>query len=153
MGNRNLEQIAKYQQPHVVRQILKSSQTIAMVGLSTNPDKDSHMVARFLQNAGFRVIPVHPKADCILGEKVYRSVADIAEPVDIVNVFRPSHECVVHAEQAVKISAKAFWLQLNIVNEEAAGIARTGGLKVIMHLCLKIEYRRYMEAQNSPEQA
>lgn len=146
-GNLSLEQVAKYQDPHLVHRILDSSRTIAVVGLSTSPQKDSHVVASFLQNRGFKVIPVHPKAERILGEKVYRKVADIPEPVDIVNVFRPSHECPEHAEQAVRISAKALWLQLNIFSEEAATIATAGGLDVIMGLCMKIEHHRHLGSQ------
>ncbi len=148
-GNLNLEQVAKYQAPHLVRQVLDSSRTIAIVGLSTNPQKDSHAVASFLQNRGFRIIPVHPKAERILGERVYRRVADIPEPVDIVNVFRPPHECPEHAEQAVQICAKTLWLQLNIFSEEAAAIASAGGLDVIMGLCMKIEHRRYLGSQTA----
>lgn len=152
-GNLDLEQVAKYQDPHLVRRILDSSRTIAIVGLSTSPQKDSHAVASFLQNRGFRIIPVHPKAERILGERVYKRVADISEPVDIVNVFRPSHECPEHAEQAVRICAKALWLQLNIFSEEAAAIASTGGLDVIMGLCMKIEHHRHLGSQNASGQA
>lgn len=148
-GNLSLEQVAKYQDPHLVHRILDSSRTIAVVGLSTSPQKDSHVVASFLQNRGFKVIPVHPKAERILGEKVYRKVADIPEPVDIVNVFRPSHECPEHAEQAVRISAKALWLQLNIFSKEAAAIATAGGLDVIMGLCMKIEHHRHLGSQSA----
>lgn len=148
-GNLNLEQVAKYQDPHLVRRILDSSRTIAVVGLSTSPQKDSHAVASFLQSKGFRIIPVHPKAERILGERVYKRVTDIPESVDIVNVFRPSHECPEHAEQAVRICAKALWLQLNIFSEEAAAIASAGGLDVIMGLCMKIEHHRYLGSQSA----
>jgi len=136
------DQVSKYQNVELAQEILKSSRTIAMVGLSTNPHKDSHQVAQFLLDGGFRVIPVHPKADLILGQKVYRQVTDISEPVDIVNVFRPSDECALYAKQAVQINAKAIWLQLNILSEEAAEIAVDAEIDILMNLCIKVEYSR-----------
>lgn len=113
--------MARYQQRDFIRRILDSYRTVAIVGLSTDPYKASHIVAGFLQSKGFRVIPVHPKAQRILGEKVYRKVSDVTEPVDIVNctvnVFRLSYECTEYARQAVQIDAKVLWLQLNIFSE------------------------------------
>ncbi len=144
-------QISKYQDRDLVKKIFTRSRSIAIVGLSTNPDKDSHMVGEFLLNHGFKVIPVHPKADKILGEIAYRQVADIPESVDIVNIFRPSHECVQHAQQAVKKGAKFLWLQLNIFNEEAAKIALDAGINVIMNLCIKIEYQHFARNSNQLE--
>jgi len=143
------DQRSKVQNVDIAQNILKSSHTIAMVGLSTNPNKDSHMVAKFLIDQGFRVIPVHPKADQILGQKVYRKVTDIGEPVDIVNVFRPSEECALYAKQAVEIHAKAIWLQLNIYSEEAADIATDAGMDIVMNLCIKIEYNRLLANSDS----
>jgi len=139
------DQISKYQDSDLVNKILTNARTIAIVGLSANPQKDSHMVGNFLMNHGFKVIPVHPKADKILGEKVYRQVVDIPEPVDIVNLFRPSYECAQHAEQAVKIGAKALWLQLNIFSEEVAQIALDAKIDVIMNLCIKIQLEQFFQ--------
>ncbi|MCY4159783.1 MAG: CoA-binding protein [Bacteroidetes bacterium] len=133
----------KYQDPFLSGQILEFARSVAIVGLSTNPNKDSHVVAKFLQNKGLKIIPVHPKADQLLGEKVYKQVADVTEQVDIVNVFRPSHECPEYARQAVQIDAKVLWLQLNISSEQAAMIAAAAGIHVIMNLCIKIEYNRH----------
>ena len=144
------DQISTYQNVEVTQKILKSSRTIAIVGLSTDPHKDSHMVAKFLLEKGFQVIPVHPKADVILGQKAYRQLTDISEPVDIVNVFRPSDECAFYAKQAVQINANALWLQRNIFSEEAAEIARDGGIDIRMNLCIKIEYNRLITGSSNP---
>ena len=144
------DQMEKYQNPNLAGQILQSSKSVAIVGLSTDERKDSHTVAKFLQRKGLRIIPVHPKADWILGERVYRQVADITDRVDIVNVFRPSHECPQYAEQAVQIGAKALWLQLGIFSEKAAEITREGGLDTIMNLCIKIEYNRHYADHGHP---
>jgi predicted CoA-binding protein len=122
-----------------IKEILEKAGNIAVVGLSDNPDKTSHQVAQAMQARGYRIIPVNPNADTILGEKSYPSLTDIPEPVDIVNVFRrPEHTPPV-AEEAVSIGAKTLWLQLGIVNEEAADIAKKGGLTVIMDRCIKVE--------------
>ncbi len=141
----------KYQNSDLAGQILKSPKSVVIVGLSTDERKDSHVVAKFLQSKGIRIIPVHPQADLILGEKVYRQVADITKKVDIVNVFRPSHECPQYAEQAVQIGAKVLWLQLGIFSEEAAEIAREAGMAVIMNLCIKVEYSRHYPSIISSE--
>ncbi|MCY4170230.1 MAG: CoA-binding protein [Bacteroidetes bacterium] len=142
------DQVAQYQDRNLINKLFTSLSTIAIVGLSTNPIKDSHRVAEFLLNQGIKVIPVHPKADRILGEKVYSQVKDIQESVDIVNIFRPSHECAHHAEQAVKIGAKAIWLQLNIFSEEVAQIGSDSGMEVIMNLCIMIEYKHFLNARS-----
>lgn len=122
-----------------IKEILASAGNIAVVGLSDNPDRTSHMVAKAMQARGYRIIPVNPGKTEILGEVCYKSLLDIPEQVDIVNVFRRAEEVVPFAEQAVKINAKVFWLQLGIVNEEAARIASEAGLTVIMDRCIKVE--------------
>lgn len=122
-----------------IKSILEKAASIAVVGLSDNPDRTSHMVSQAMQKRGYRIIPVNPNADQILGEKCYASLSDIPEPVDIVNVFRRSEHTVPVAREAVSIGAKVFWLQLGIINEEAAQIAREGGLEVIMDRCIKVE--------------
>lgn len=122
-----------------IKELLKNTQTIAVVGLSDKPDRASHMVSKAMQEKGYRIIPVNPKAKQILGETCYPKLSDIPEPVDIVNVFRRSEEVVPFAEEAGKIKAKAFWLQQGIFNEEAADIAAKQGLLVIMDRCIKVE--------------
>jgi len=124
-----------------IRQILADCKNIAVVGLSENPEKTSHMVAKAMQDRGYRIIPVNPTAAGkeILGETCYASLKDIPEQVDLVNVFRRSEHTPEVAEQAVQVGARTLWLQLGIYNEEAAEIARRGGLNVIMDRCIKVE--------------
>ncbi|MFC5453164.1 CoA-binding protein [Paenibacillus aestuarii] len=122
-----------------IKEILAGAGNIAVVGLSDKPDRTSHMVAAAMQSRGYRIIPVNPNATEILGEKSYASLTDIPEPVDIVNVFRRADQVVPIAEEAAKIKAKVFWLQLDIVNDEAARIASEAGLEVIMDRCIKVE--------------
>ena len=134
---------ARFQNQDLIRQALGQTRTIAMVGLSTNRQKASYFVGTYLKYMGYRIIPIHPKADAILGEKAYPSLLDVPEPVDLVDVFRPAAECPALARQAVEIGAKALWLQLRIVSEEAAEIAEGGGLNVVMDRCVKMEHGRY----------
>ncbi|MBP1961279.1 CoA-binding protein [Paenibacillus aceris] len=122
-----------------IKEILANAGNIAVVGLSDKPDRTSYMVSAAMQSRGYRIIPVNPNATEILGEKCYASLSDIPEPVDIVNVFRRADQVVPVAEEAVKIKAKVFWLQLDIVNEEAGRIASEAGLEVIMDRCIKVE--------------
>ncbi|RSN25234.1 CoA-binding protein [Amycolatopsis roodepoortensis] len=119
-------------------EILAGSKTIAVVGLSRDPAKASHGVAAVLQAHGFRIIPVHPSADELLGEKVYRSLTEIPEPVDLVDVFRPSEDTPPIAEQAVAIGAKALWLQQGIVSAESRRIAEEGGLAYVEDRCTAV---------------
>jgi len=126
-----------------IDEILKTSRTIAVVGLSPKDDRPSYRVAAYLKAHGYRIFPVHPTADEILGEPVYRRVEDIPEPIDIVDVFRKSEDTPPVAEAAVRAKAKVLWLQLGIENEVAASIAETAGLKVVQNRCLKIEHERW----------
>jgi predicted CoA-binding protein len=107
-----------------------------MVGASSNPDKPSHGIMRKLQRAGYRIIPVNPRETTVLGEPSYASLLDIPERVDIVDVFRRSEDTPPIAEDAVKIGAKALWLQTGIANDEAAATAAAGGLTVVMNACI-----------------
>ncbi len=125
-----------------LRRILKTNHTIAVVGLSADWYRPSYFAAKYMQEHGFRIIPVNPKYDEILGEKCYPNLKAIPEPVDIVDVFRKPDDCVPIAEDAVAIGAKVLWLQLGVVNEEAARVAEAGGLEVVMDRCVKIEYAR-----------
>jgi predicted CoA-binding protein len=125
-----------------LRQLLAEARTIAVVGLSSSPSRASHGVARYLQNHGYRIIPVNPHETEVLGERAYASLADIPDEVDVVDVFRRPEYTVDVAEDAVKVGAKVFWLQSGIVNEEAQRIAKEGGLDVVMDACMKIEHQR-----------
>jgi predicted CoA-binding protein len=122
-----------------IKELLSTAGNVAVVGLSDKPDRISYMVAEAMQKKGYRIIPVNPNAQEILGETCYASLSDIPEPVHIVNVFRRSDQVVPVAEEAVKIQAKVFWLQQGIYNDEAAEIAQSGGLEVIMDRCIKVE--------------
>jgi predicted CoA-binding protein len=122
--------------PETLRALLVSANTIAMVGASSNPEKASHGVMQKLQRAGYRVIPVNPREPEVLGERTYAALTDIGDPVDIVDVFRRAEDTPPIADEAVKIGAKALWLQTGIVSEEAAARAAAGGLTVVMDACI-----------------
>lgn len=123
-----------------LRDLLISASTIAIVGASSDPEKSSHGIMKKLQRAGYRVIPVNPKETEVLGERAYPSLLDVPERVDIVDVFRRSEDTPAIAEQAVRIGARALWLQLGIASEEAAAIAQQGGLTVVMDTCIGVSH-------------
>lgn len=125
-----------------LREILRASRTIAVVGLSSSPGKASYRVAAYLKHAGYRLIPVNPYNDFILGEKSYPDLEAIPEPIDVVQVFRSSPQVIPIVEQAIRANAKVVWMQLGIINATAAGIAQAAGLKVVMDRCMKVEHRR-----------
>src|SRR5882724_1875472 len=120
----------------VLRQLLSTASTIAMVGASSNPERAAYGIMRKLQHAGYRVIPVNPRETEILGERVYPSLAEVPGPIDIVDVFRRAEDTPAIADQAVTAGAKALWLQTGIANEEAADRAARGGLLVVMDACI-----------------
>lgn len=119
-------------------EVLERTRTIAVVGASRDPNKAAGSVPAGLQRRGFRIIPVNPYADTLFGERVYRSLLDVPEPVDLVDVFRPSDEAPGIAKQAVAIGAKAFWLQLDLRSEEARRIAESAGLDYIEDECTAV---------------
>jgi predicted CoA-binding protein len=121
-----------------LRHILKNSHTIAIVGLSADWWRPSYFAAKYMQEHGYRIIPVNPKYTEVLGEKCYPTLEAIPEPVDIVDVFRKSEDCAPIAKQAVAIGAKTLWLQLGVENTEAQQIAEVAGLAVVMNRCVKI---------------
>ena len=129
-----------------VRWALTETSTWAVVGCSPDPGRDSHRIAALLQRRGFRVIPVNPAATEILGERCFPSLAAIGEPVDVVDVFRRSSEAGAHVDEAIEIGAKAVWLQLGVIDEEAAARARDAGLRVVMDRCPAIELPRLSAA-------
>lgn len=129
-----------------LRDLLQATRTIAVVGISTDPAKPNHYVAKYLQEHGYRIVPVNPRYPEVLGERCYPSLAAIPFPVDMVNVFRRADDCPAVAEHAVDIGAKSLWLQLGITSSEAEAIARQAGLTVVMDRCLKMEHARLLGA-------
>ena len=119
-----------------VRRIYADTKTIAVVGASPDPSKYSHTVAAYLKEQGYRIIPVNPGAEEVIGERAYPTLSDIPEPVDVVDVFRPADEAPGIAEQAVAIGADVLWLQVGIVSEEAGEIAAANGMTFVMDHCM-----------------
>jgi predicted CoA-binding protein len=126
-----------------IKGILENNRTIAVVGLSTDPDRDSHRVAKYLQEHGYQIVPVNPKADEILEQKCYPNLTQIPFPVDIVDVFRKVEAIPAIVDQAIAIGAKVVWMQLGLAENRSAHKAVTAGLQVVMNKCLKIEHSRY----------
>ena len=124
--------------------LLANARTIAMVGASDRPDRASHGVMQFLQGRGYRVLPVNPQitGERIHGEFVWRELSQIGEPIDIVDIFRRSEAAGEAVDQAIAAGAKAVWMQLGVIDEEAAARAEAAGLKVVMDRCPKIEIPR-----------
>ena len=127
----------------LTRRILEDYDTVAVVGLSADPTKAAHSVPAAMQAYGWRVIPVNPHADELLGEKVYRRLADIPEPVEVVNIFRPAAEAADVVRQAAEIGAKAVWLQLGIISSEARDIAAEHGILYVEDRCMAVERARH----------
>lgn len=131
--------------PEEIGELLRSSRNIAVVGLSDDPSRPSHDVARAMQRHGFRILPVNPTLEGpVLGERPYASVREIEEPVDIVDVFRRSDKVMPVAEDAVAAGARALWLQLGVLNEEAASYAAERGLAVVSNRCIKVDYGSFV---------
>ena len=128
-----------------IDELLAAARTIAVVGLSEKPDRDSHQVAAYLQRQGFRIIPVNPGSDRILGERAYPDLAAIPEGirVDIVNIFRKPDAIPAIVEQAVARGTSAVWMQRGLAHNAAADTARAAGLKVVMDRCLMVEHARF----------
>ncbi len=124
------------------KEILLSTKTIASVGLSSNPEKESHGVAQYLKEQGYRVIPVNPTADEILGEKSYPNLESVPEKIDVVQVFRKPEDVPPVVAGAIRVGAKAVWMQEGIVNEAAAQTARAAGLQVVMDACMRETHQR-----------
>lgn len=124
-----------------IQQILKDTKTIAVVGISHKEHRASYQVAKFLIEKGYTVIPVNPKYEEVLGQACYAKLEDIPVAVDMVDCFRRSEEIVPIAESAIRIGAKVLWMQLGVENDDAAEMAKSAGMQVVMNRCPKIDYR------------
>jgi predicted CoA-binding protein len=125
-----------------IQAVLATPKTVAVVGCSPSPERDSHRIARLLQARGHRVIPVNPGHQEILGETCYASLRDIPEHVDMVDIFRRSEQVAPIVDEAIAVGAKIVWMQLGVIDEQAAAKAQNAGLTVVMDRCPAIEYRR-----------
>ncbi|MCU0591560.1 MAG: CoA-binding protein [Desulfobacterales bacterium] len=125
-----------------VKALLLKAKTIAIVGLSPKPDRDSYQVAAYLQQHGYRVLPVRPAQTEILGEKAHASLDDIPGPVDIIDVFRSSDQVLPHAREALRLKPNVFWMQEGIENREAAALLTAAGIDVVMNRCIKHDHAR-----------
>jgi predicted CoA-binding protein len=124
-----------------IANILKGAKTIAVIGLSDNRFRPSYGVSEYMQNQGYRIIPVHPRVETVLGEKVYRSLSEIPDKIDIVNVFRRRDAVPAIVDEVIALKLPVLWLQESVVHEEAAEKARKAGIKVVMDLCILKEHR------------
>ncbi len=124
-----------------IRKLLREAKRIAIVGLSDKPDRDSHMVARYLQRQGYEIIPVNPvlKGE-VLGARVYASLAEVPGPIDIVDVFRRAEAVPAIVKEAIAVKARAVWMQAGIAHNEAAREAEAAGLEVVQSKCIKVEH-------------
>jgi predicted CoA-binding protein len=125
-----------------IEEVLKNSKTIAVVGLSDNPLRAAHGVSAYMQLQGYRIIPVNPECDFVLGEKCYASLLDVPEKIDIVNIFRRSEFVPPIVDQAIQLKVPAIWMQETVVHEEAAEKARKAGIFVVMDRCILKEHRK-----------
>ena len=128
--------------------ILKEYNIVAVVGLSTDPNRPSHRVAKYLISQGYKVIPVNPDAREILGKRSYTNLSSIPEPIEIVDIFRRSEEVMPIVDEAIKIGAKVVWMQEGVINEKAASIAGNAGLQVVMNRCMLKEHMRLSKKQD-----
>ncbi|MFM7148335.1 MAG: CoA-binding protein [Gemmataceae bacterium] len=126
--------------PEAIQRLLRAARTIAVVGLSDKPDRDSYKVAAYLQRVGYRIFPVNPALEQVLGEKCYPSLRDLPQPVDIVDIFRRADAVPPIVEEAIACGAGCVWMQLGIRHDEAARRARDAGLSVVMDRCILIDH-------------
>jgi predicted CoA-binding protein len=129
----------------VIDQIIKDYRMVAVVGLSSDPSRPSYQVAAYLQQHGYRIIPVNPGCQEILGEKCYPTLKEIPFPVEVVDIFRKVEAIPPIVEEAIRVGAKAVWMQLGLVEPESAQKARQAGLQVVMDHCLKVEHARLLK--------
>jgi predicted CoA-binding protein len=139
-----MTELERYQDPLTIQRVLHGASTIAVVGLSPNELRASNFVGYYLRRHGYRVIPVNPNEEHVLGEQVYSSLCDVPEQIDVVDVFRDPAAVPEIAHEAVEVGAGALWLQFGVISPEGARIAQEGGLAVVMDRCLKIEHARLL---------
>lgn len=137
------EDRARFQDTRIIRQVLGEAKTIAVVGLSTESTKASNMVASYLQDEGYRIVPVNPRATEILGEKSYPDLKSIPFPIDVVDIFRPPAEIPAVVDEAIEVGAKTVWMQLRLVDLPSAEKAQAAGLNVVVDKCIKMEHGRF----------
>lgn len=125
-----------------IKKLLADAKTIAVVGLSPDEDRDSNKVAKYLIASGYDVIPVYPKEETILGQKVYRSLAEIDKPVDVVNIFRKADALAAVVDEAIKIAPKLVWAQIGCYDDDAEAKVKEAGIAVVTHRCLMVERRK-----------
>ena len=135
-----------------IKNILENYKTIAIVGLSRNPKKSSHQVAKYLQSKNYNIIPVNPNANKILGKKAYKNLLEIREPIEIINIFRPSEQTLPIVKEAIQlkkrnITLKVIWMQLNIINQKAANLAKKSGFIVVMNKCIMKEHKHMLQTK------
>ena len=130
-----------------IKELLENSRTIAILGLSPKPDRESNKIAKYLKDNGYSIIPVRPGQKEILGQSVYATLDDIKKDVDIVDVFRNPEQVLPHAHEAIQMQPKVFWMQLGIENHEAASLLVKAGIDVVMNKCIKIEHDRLCKKQ------
>jgi predicted CoA-binding protein len=134
--------MASINDPEVIKRILDECKTIAVVGLSSDPIRPSYGVSRYMQQRGYRIIPVNPNETEILGEKAYPNLAEVPEKVDLVDIFRRSDEAGAHVDEAIQAGARAVWMQEEVIDEAAASRALDAGLWVVMDRCILKEHMR-----------
>ncbi|SFM79118.1 CoA-binding protein [Thermodesulforhabdus norvegica] len=141
-------EIPEYNPPDdEIVEILKTARTVAVVGLSDKPDRDSYRVAKYLKEHGYKIIPVNPRCSEILGEKCYPDLSSVPEKIDVVDIFRKPEAVPPIVDEAIKVGAGTVWMQLGIAHNEAAEKARKAGLRVVMSRCIKIEHSRLLASE------
>jgi predicted CoA-binding protein len=136
--------VIEFQDRRTIQEIVLNARTVAIVGLSASELRASYFVGYYLQRHGYRVIPVNPNEECVLGEDVYRSLRDVPERIDVVDVFREPAAVQDIAHEAVDVGANALWMQFGVISPTGARIAQEGGLAVVMDRCLKVEHARLL---------
>ncbi len=135
-----------YEEQQTIEKILREARTVATVGLSEDTSKPAHTVPAYLQAQGYHVVPVNPTIETALGEKAYASLTDVPEAIDVVQIFRRSDYVGPIVDEAIKVGAKAVWMQVGIADEEAAARARAAGLDVVMNQCMRVQHIRWSSA-------
>ena len=134
----------EFQDPHTILELILNARTVALVGLSGNELRASHFVGYYLKRHGYRVVPVNPNEESVLGERAYPTLADVPEHIDVVDVFRAPAAVPELAQEAVDAGAGALWLQFGVISPKGAKIASEAGLDVVMDRCMKVEHARYL---------